>query len=77
MVNEFEKRSLDDGTSFVAQVVKNPPAVRETWVQSLGWEYPLERRERLPTPVFWPKEFPGLYSPHGREESDTTEPLSL
>ena len=43
MVNEFEKRSLDDGTSFVAQVVKNPPAVRETWVQSLGWEIPQEK----------------------------------
>ena len=23
-------------------MVKNPPAVRETWVQSLGWEDPLE-----------------------------------
>ena len=28
--------------SPVAQVVKNPPAMRETWVQSLGWEDPLE-----------------------------------
>ena len=28
--------------SFVAQLVKNPPAVWETWVQSLGWEDPLE-----------------------------------
>ena len=27
---------------LVAQTVKNPPAVRETWVQSLGWEEPLE-----------------------------------
>ena len=35
------------------------------------------RRERLPTPVFWPGEFHGLYSPWGREESDTTEWLSL
>ena len=26
----------------MAQIVKNPPAVRETWVQSLGWEDPLE-----------------------------------
>ena len=26
----------------MAQLVKNPPAVRETWVQSLGWEDPLE-----------------------------------
>ena len=29
--------------SLVAQTVKNLPAVRETWVQSLGWEDPLER----------------------------------
>ena len=28
--------------SLVAQMVKNPPARRETWVQSLGWEDPLE-----------------------------------
>ena len=29
--------------SFVAQLVKNPPAMRVTWVQSLGWEDPLEK----------------------------------
>ena len=29
-------------SSLVAQLVKNPPAMRETWVQSLGWEDPLE-----------------------------------
>ena len=28
--------------SLVAQLVRNPPAVRETWVQSLDWEDPLE-----------------------------------
>ena len=28
---------------------------------------------RLPTPVFWPGEFHGLYSPWGCKESDTTE----
>ena len=28
--------------SLVAQLVKNPPAMRETWVGSLGWEDPLE-----------------------------------
>ena len=28
--------------SLVAQMVKNPPATWETWVQSLGWENPLE-----------------------------------
>ena len=29
--------------SLVAQLVKNPPAMRETWVWSLGWEKPLEK----------------------------------
>ena len=29
--------------SLVAQLVKNPPSVRETWVQSLGWVDPLEK----------------------------------
>ena len=28
--------------SLVAQTVKNPPAIWETWAQSLGWEDPLE-----------------------------------
>ena len=30
--------------SLVAQLVKNLPAMWETWVQSLGWEDPLEKR---------------------------------
>ena len=29
--------------SLVTQLVKNPPAIRETWIQSLGWEDPLEK----------------------------------
>ena len=29
--------------SLVAQLVKNLPAVQETWIQSLGWEDPLEK----------------------------------
>ena len=29
--------------SLVAQLVKNPPAMQETWVQSLSWEDPLEK----------------------------------
>ena len=62
--------------SLVAQLVKNPPAMWETWVRSLGWEDSL-RRERLPTPVFWPGEFHGLYSPQGYKESDMIEQLSL
>ena len=35
------------------------------------------RRGRLPTPVFWPGDFSGLYSPRGRKELDTTEQLPL
>ena len=64
--------------SLVTQLVKNLPAMQETWVQSPGWEDPLER-ERLPTPVFCPREFYGLYiySPWGLKDLDTTERLSL
>ena len=31
------------GLPFVAQLVKNLPAMQETWVRSLGWEDPLEK----------------------------------
>ena len=31
------------GASLVAQMVKNPPSMWETWVRSLGWEDPLEK----------------------------------
>ena len=62
----------------MAQLVKNLPAMRETWVQSLGWEDSLEKRKAtLPTPVSWPGESHGLYSPWGPKESDMTEQLSL
>ena len=30
-------------SSLVAQLVKNLPATQETWVQSLGWEDPVEK----------------------------------
>ena len=62
--------------SLVIQLVKNPPALRNTWVRSWVGKIPW-RREWLPTPVLWPGEFHGLYSPWGRKESDTTERLSL
>ena len=47
-------------TSLVAQLVKNP-AIQETWVQSLGWEDPLEEGLE-PTPVFLPGESRGQRS---------------
>ena len=34
--------------SLVAQLVKNPPAMQETWVQSLSWEDPLEKGKGYP-----------------------------
>ena len=40
----------------------------DSWVGKIPW-----RRERLPTPVFWPGAFRGLYSPWGHKESDTIE----
>ena len=44
----------------------------DPWVEKIPW-----RKERLPTPVSWPGEFHGLYSPWTRKESDMTEQLSL
>ena len=58
--------------SFVAQLVKNPPAMWDTWVRSLGWEEPLEKGKAT-LPVFWPGDFHGLYSSWGHKELDLTE----
>ena len=33
--------------SLVAQVVKNPPGMQETWVRSLSWEDPQEKRKAI------------------------------
>ena len=61
-------------------MVKNPPAMRETWVQSLGREDPLEEGTATHS-SFLPGESHGQrslgdYSPWGHKESDTTEQLS-
>ena len=56
----------------MAQLVKNLPAMGETWVQSLGWEDPLEKGKATHS-VFWPGEFRGLYSPRVRKELHMTE----
>ena len=65
------------GASLVAQMIKNLPAVYETWVRSLGWEDPLEEPWQF-TPVFLPVNPLGQrglagYSPRGLKEWDTTE----
>ena len=58
--------------SLMVQLVKNPPAMWETWVQPLGWEDPLEKgKATLSSILAW--RIPGLYRPWGHKESDTTE----
>ena len=61
--------------SLVAQSVKNPPSMQETWVRSLGQEDALEK-EMQPTPVFLPGKSHGQrslvgYSPYGCERDMT------
>ena len=61
--------------SLVAQLVRICLQCRrpgfDPWVGKIPW-----RRERPPTPVLWPGEFHGLYSPQGLKELDTAEQLS-
>ena len=53
---------------LVVQMVKIPPAMRETWVRSMGWEDPLEEGMAKPTLVFLPGESPWTEEP-GRLQS--------
>ena len=53
-------------TSLVAQMVKNPPAMWETWVWFLGWESRRRRKRKWqPTLVFLPGESPWAEEPGG------------
>ena len=63
---------LGVSVSLVAQLVKNLPAMWETWAQALGWEDPLEKGKATHSRV-WPGEFHGLYSSWGHKELNTTE----
>ena len=58
--------------SLVAQLVKNPPTMWETWVRSLGWEDPLEKGKAthlsiLAWRILWTTQS------MGHKESDMTE----
>ena len=62
--------------SLVAQQVMNLPAMQETWVQSLGWEDPLEKEMAthfsiLAWRILWTEE-PGRLQSMGWQESDMT-----
>ena len=59
-------------------MVKNLPAMQETWVRTLGQEDPLEKAMAIHFSVLawripWTEEHGGLYSPWGLKELDTTE----
>ena len=79
---EFERISRI-WASLVAQRVKHLPAMRETWVWSLGWEDPLGKDMATPLQysclenpmnggAWW-----AIYRPWGHRESDMTERLHL
>ena len=57
---------------LVAQLVKNLPAMQETWVRSLGWEDPLEKQTAIHVSILdW--RIPQTVKSMGHKESDTTE----
>ena len=70
---------------LVAQRVRHLPAIRETWVQSLGWEDPLKKEMATHSNTLaW--KIPQMEKParlqsmglrvHGHKESDTAEQVS-
>ena len=63
--------------SLVTQTIKNPPAMQESWVRSLGWEDPLEKGKATHSSILAWKIPWTVYSPWGHKESDMTERLSL
>ena len=69
-------------TSLVTQMLKNLPAMPETWIESLGWEDPLKKGMAIHSSILawripWTEEPDGLYTVHGVAESDTTEAITL
>ena len=67
-------RAFGSTEEFVAQLVKNPPAIRETWVRSLAWEDPLEKGKATHSSI---RAWRNPWTAWGRKDSDTTEQLSL
>ena len=61
--------SLRFGAFLVAQMVKNPPTMLETWVRSLSWEDPLE--EGMAT------QYSCLQNPHGQRSLAGYSPQSF
>ena len=67
---------ISQWASLAAQLVRNLPAMWETWVQSLGWEDLLEKGKATHSSTLaW--KIPWTLLSMGSKESDTTERLSL
>ena len=68
--------SKPNWASLIAQSVKNPPAMQETWVRFLGREYPLEKDMAIHSSILawkvpWTEE-PGRLQSMGSQELDRT-----
>ena len=68
-----DRHQTEHSKWYPAQDTTHPSMLNAliSWVGKTPW-----RRERLNTPVSWPGESHGLYSPWRHKESDTTERLS-
>ena len=69
------RSKMNSSASLVDQLVKNLPAMQETWVQSLGWEDPLKKRMTTHSGILawripWTEELGGLQS-MGSQKSGT------
>ena len=60
----------------MAQLVKNLPAMQETWLPSLGWEYPLEKGTAFHSSILSMENSMDSVD-QGLKQPDTTEGLSL
>ena len=78
LIQRFGSNLRIERASLVAQLVKNLPAMHVTWVQFLVWQDPW-RREKLPTPVFWPGELQGVtkIKRGGNQEGPKYPPLEI
>ena len=68
--------SKPNWASLIAQSVKNPPAMQETWVRFLGQKYPLEKDMAIHSSILawkvpWTEE-PGRLQSMGSQELDRT-----
>ena len=71
LTNYYQCSSLKQQKYIVTILVKNPPAMQETWVWFLGWEDPLEKGKATHSSIL------AWRIPWGHKESDMTERHSL